>query len=54
MEKLLKKDIQRIADILNTNDKNTIVFIQESDIHSQLCTDGDISPVGDEYIKRGV
>lgn len=49
-----EKDIQRIADILNTNDKNTVVFIQESDIHSQLCTDGDISPVGDEYIKRGV
>lgn len=49
-----EKDVQRIANILNTNDKNTVVFIQESDIHSQLCTDGTLSPVGDEYIKRGV
>lgn len=49
-----EKDVQRIANILNTNDKNTIVFIQESDIHSQLCIDGTLSPVGEEYIKRGV
>lgn len=49
-----EKDVQRIANILNANDKNTVVFIQESDIHSQLCTDGTLSPVGDEYIKRGV
>ena len=50
-----QKDIQRIVEnIKNIESENKVVFVQESDIHSQLCTDGDLSPVGEEYIKIGV
>ena len=50
-----QKDIKRIVeDIEKIDSTNKVVFVQESDIHSQLCTDGDLSPVGDQYIKTGV